>query len=1295
MRKRLLTPIVERNHASNGQSVAITFIVAVLYFISGGLGLQFAPPPGYATIIWPASGIAVASLLLFGPRYVAGVFLGAFCLNAIESGLLGEGPFNTKATYVGVGIAVGSSLQALFAYFLIRKFFGNPIKFEKTTDVALFAIIVGPIACLIAATVGVFVLHLAEILPGNLILRTWVNWWSGDLIGILVFLPLGLLSPWGAGALEWRGRPVTGLRLASITVIATALGLSFYAWKVTSEIVFERNRIAFEELADDHARALEHRLQSYVRSLDGGTGLLQASENIRLPEWRAYVDELNIGSSLPGINGIGFISDVANEDMNAFLVKAEQDGVRNLTPYPDDVSRANFIIRYIEPIEQNYQAVGLNIAFEDHRYEAATRARDEGKAIITKRIFLVQDETKNAGFLVLRPVYFNGQPLETVDQRRRAFRGWVYAPFISNRFMDQLTLSQGKTLQAKVYDGNVIDKNKLIFSSDGEAEPNSSARHTSSKTLPVLGENWTIVWESTRSFEASVRSNEPTAVLASGVSLSLLLSLYLMSAARREEAIQQKVEQKTRELKERQNENQSIVETALVSIFLLDNAGQILSANATAIDMFEYSMEELQTCSLSNLLPGDGDSCSRFKQIVETVEKANNERNAVIGFTKNGARLFLNVQLNHWTTERGEDRYTAILSDVTDEFVAKRALTQAEERWSIALSGGNIGVFDIDLQEGTSIVSSTWKTMLGFDADEDIEPQKEWQERVHPEDLPKVRKADQDCFEGKLERSECEYRIRRKDGNWIWLRSNAIVTSRTDIGIPTRFVGTQTDITALKNAEASLRASQQQLSVTISNAPIGMALVSISGNWMQANDAISEFLGFKEEVLLQTPLLQTINDPTSLKWGSLTKALLLGNTQTLQEELQFNHANGSVLWGQLNVSLAYDDHGAPSHFICQILDINDRKEMDRLKSEFISNVSHELRTPLTSIRGSLGLIAGTLAEEIPEKVMRLLTIAHQNSERLIALINDILDVEKLSTDKIVFNLKQESLQEQVQLAAVANKAYADDFGISLQVDLADTAREVHVDKARLQQILSNLISNAVKFSPKGGMVTLKVSDVGAITRISVCDKGPGIPPAFQAKLFTPFSQADGSSTRHVEGTGLGLHITKKLVERMGGAIWYSTAEDEGTIFNVDFSVPASSIDQRVEADEPKCKALHIEDDQDFSSFLALALTETIYIENAATLSAAEATLEAHAFDMLIVDISLPDGDGREIIEKLPEDWHKPVVILTADEELQDFEGADLVLVKTKSSEDDIIGAIKDLAAKCAGPSQVTDRSQVI
>ncbi|MCH8497862.1 MAG: sensor histidine kinase [Marinobacter sp.] len=249
----------------------------------------------------------------------------------------------------------------------------------------------------------------------------------------------------------------------------------------------------------------------------------------------------------------------------------------------------------------------------------------------------------------------------------------------------------------------------------------------------------------------------------------------------------------------------------------------------------------------------------------------------------------------------------------------------------------------------------------------------------------------------------------------------------------------------------------------------------------------------------------------------------------------------------IEVSASLIGQGAEHELMLNIRDISQRTELANLKEAFLATVSHELRTPLTSIIGSMKLIDAGAAGKLPDQAADLIKRALSNGERLNQLINDLLDFSKITSGNMPFDLRTTALNPLIEDTLHAHLIFAEQHRVSL-VHECKSAAEVYADPLRLRQVLDNLISNAVKYSPAGGTVTLSVQDEDTHYRFLVVDQGEGIPLEFQPHVFERFSQAESGTTRAVKGTGLGLAISREIVMRMGGEIGFDSFPAEGTSF---------------------------------------------------------------------------------------------------------------------------------------------------
>ena len=327
-------------------------------------------------------------------------------------------------------------------------------------------------------------------------------------------------------------------------------------------------------------------------------------------------------------------------------------------------------------------------------------------------------------------------------------------------------------------------------------------------------------------------------------------------------------------------------------------------------------------------------------------------------------------------------------------------------------------------------------------------------------------------------------------------------------------------------------------------------IADTDGTFQRVNPAFTEVLGYSEKDLLSKKLTDLVH-PEELKDAVAALDRLQRGERIRGFETRVECNDGSIRWLSWRATL--DDEGERIYGSAH--EITEQKEIDRLKDEFVSVVSHELRTPLTSIRGSIGL-ALNADEELSAQTKRMLEIAEQNSERLELLVDDILDIEKIESGDIDFEPQSVDPRDVIREVVEGNGSFAEQYDVALGTQFALDGQRISVDPDRLFQILTNFTSNAIKYSPEGGTVTLAAQPMsdGDAVRISVTDHGDGIPEAFRDQIFEPFTQADASTTRQRQGTGLGLSIARALTEQMGGDIDFVTEVGEGTTFFVDFPV---------------------------------------------------------------------------------------------------------------------------------------------
>jgi PAS domain S-box-containing protein len=398
--------------------------------------------------------------------------------------------------------------------------------------------------------------------------------------------------------------------------------------------------------------------------------------------------------------------------------------------------------------------------------------------------------------------------------------------------------------------------------------------------------------------------------------------------------------------------------------------------------------------------------------------------------------------------------------------------------------------------------------------------------------------------------SDVIIRVTRPDRKKVWLNISAQPLCSPGQSKPYGVVSSFRDITDWKEADQNLKKERNLLSTVIQGSTEAIYVKDRQGHFLLAN---SVYVG-----LLGIPLEEIIGRTTEELWPQETNQILKKTDELVINTGQSHTYEISITdhQGKQHIFLTTkdpyrDSQGNIIGIIGISRNITARKQVENLKTEFVAVVSHELRTPLTAIIGSLGLLTSGAAGKLPEQAYLMTDIAYRNSERLLGLINDILDFEKIEAGKINFDFKRLNLLELVKATLLINQPAARQNKVSLRLEtgLAPAQPIVMADNNRLTQALTNLLSNAIKYSPAGLEVIVRVTATPDHRfRVTVNDQGPGVPLEFRNHIFTKFAQADSSSTRRIGGAGLGLSITKAIIENHGGEIGFTSKVGQGSAF---------------------------------------------------------------------------------------------------------------------------------------------------
>ncbi|MCC6977875.1 MAG: PAS domain S-box protein [Candidatus Melainabacteria bacterium] len=435
-----------------------------------------------------------------------------------------------------------------------------------------------------------------------------------------------------------------------------------------------------------------------------------------------------------------------------------------------------------------------------------------------------------------------------------------------------------------------------------------------------------------------------------------------------------------------------------------------------------------------------------------------------------------------------------------------------------------------------------------------------------------------------------------------------------------------------REAERKLAEREARMRAIVDTAPDGILTFSDQGEIESANEATHKMFGYAAGELLGMQVIAIMENilPESRPHTSST----FGEKQTVGtgEEIRGRRKDGSTF--AVEAALSVLNLGDRRIYTGIVRDITARKEAERRVSEFYSTVSHELRTPLTSIRTALGLMTSGAVGELSQKGGHLVRIAGGECDRLIRLINDILDFRKIEAGRLMLKPQLTNPQSLVDTTFQAIKGLAEEAGVELSKSI-EFNEALHCDPDRIVQVLTNLISNAIKFSERGKEVRIRVTETeSGRARFAIIDQGPGIREDQMSKLFAKFQQLDSSDTRKKGGTGLGLAISKAIVSQHGGEIGVETTAGKGSTFWFELStgdVLPLAPDETLTLH--RLRVMLVADDERLAEPLKELLQKSGFdLLRAATLAQAERIVEKTFPDIVLVDVELADGSGLEIVK---------------------------------------------------------------
>ncbi len=714
-----------------------------------------------------------------------------------------------------------------------------------------------------------------------------------------------------------------------------------------------------------------------------------------------------------------------------------------------------------------------------------------------------------------------------------------------------------------------------------------------------------------------------------------------------------------KELQKSQQKFRSIAEQISELAFVVNETGMVMCVSPVVEKMFGYLPDEVTGHSFLEYLLEE-DKSATLKMFNNTMREKAVKKIVDYRFKrKDGSFFYGEINLQYFE----DDSQSGIIGLIWDISVRKhidKKLIETRKRLSQALDAAQAGVWEWNMQTNENIWSDELWVLCGLEPRDENPTFKLWAEVIHPEDremvIEKVLSAARNGTELNF-----EYRICYPDGSIHWLLSRG-KPLMSETGKVDFYIGTIIDITERRLAESKAHEIGCRFEATIDAAQIGTWDWNIQTGEAIVNKRWCEIVGYTQEELVPVSI-QTWKDlshPDDFKKSSLlAEKHFNGELDFYVCECRMKHKNGDWIWvldrGKLS---KFTDEGKPLRVLGTHIDITARKlaedqlqntlhdlleakdraeESDRLKSAFMANISHEIRTPMNGILGFTELLKDP--HLTGEEQTEYIALIHKSGKRMLGLINDLMDISRLDAKEAKLQIAKTTVNGLLHELQAFFKPESDKRGLRLThtSGLPDNESYIKTDCAKLTQILSNLIQNALKFTSKGG-IDFGYTRKDKILEFYVIDSGIGIPINKKERIFERFHQVNNSLTRDHEGAGLGLSISKALVEILGGTIRVESSEGAGSNFT--FTLPYNPVSSPVTSvpafmhpsDEPQALTVLIAEDDDLSTIL---LKKNLKGQNLNILcaengwEAVEIVGHHPEISLVLMDIKMPIMNGFE------------------------------------------------------------------
>lgn len=1098
------------------------------------------------------------------------------------------------------------------------------------------------------------------------------------------------------GSIALSGISINGLRRqGSMKFPSLGLGL---VWIATAAVFLfstitesKQSEQRFNRLSYEAIELVHNRILAFENTLRGGAGLIAATQKVSKAEWLTYANTSKIIDAYSGVESIGIITPVAIKNTTSFLknlqaIHKRKISIKDVPEGGDNASlvstnQTRYIITHLAP--ERTDAIGLDVGSEHKRRLAAELARDTGEPVFTSRLSLFPRATHRQGFLLFVPFYKKNRSLNTTLQRRLALEGWVFAPFIANDFFNGIFGAPNEEIYTSVFFGDKASPENLAYTS--EKEP--VFQYEKTFTVEIAHQKITFAFVKSPFFNTN-HDIRGSWILLFGSLIAILaagLISTLQSLNRRAEII-------------------ALEKTALLAAS--ENRYRLLSEDLEArVNIRTQELKEANI-SLQQKEARFRQMADSMPQIVWTVNKKgepnyfNQQWWKYTGADPQSSDLNRPLNVIHpddhfrvvecWakslkTGKLFEVEYRLRRNDGTYRWHLGRVITMFDEGGNLINGYGT--ATDIDdkkkseeaLLHMAAIVEYSEDAIIGEDLEGRITDWNLSAERMYQYKaidvlsqsstvlFPKD-KIDEETMiiehikNGKIIR-HFETEQLKADGS-VFPISISVSPIRNASGQITGISKIVRDITDEKRITSALRASEKQLSIVTDIIPGMIFYISKERRFLYVNKMCKKFLGTDQHQLVGKTLESVLDPEHFKKISPYIDTVLAGKEASFSDD--FSKSQNASLYLSVKYTPDFDEHGKVQGFLALVLDVSSQKiaeeeryaasvrehaanEASRLKSEFLANMSHEVRTPISGVIGMARLLLETpLSAEQKE----FATAISHSGDLLLNVVNDILDFSRVEAGKITlenisFNLNNTLTHIKRSFAQLAENKDIEFYVLGLEklqgVNLLG-------DPNRFHQIVANLIANAIKFTNEGSVLVnisgeeiFRESNRFMHLKMEISDTGIGMSKDQLSRLFNPFTQGDGSTSRKYGGSGLGLSISKRLLALMNGSIEVKSQLGIGSTFVISLSLPLSEIqpiekNEAIDSLQSDLKNLNIliAEDNLINQRIIQKIVSDLGARSHLVKNGIEVLkeLESSSYDIILMDCQMPEMDGFQTTQNI-------------------------------------------------------------